>query len=149
MAQIDSIADWHRTARPHPDARALSVQIGCHLEEVAEMLAAMTFYSEESASRAMLARRLANMVNDVAVDLKAGVIEAKILNRKEVLDSLCDQIVTSVGVGVCAGMNMPDAVTEVDRSNWSKFIDGEAVFDNNGKIIKSPVYSPPSLNGMY
>lgn len=149
MAQIESIADWHKAARPHPDSKALSVQIGCHLEEVAEMLVAMSFHSEESSSRAMLARRLANMVNDVAVDLKAGVIHANIKSRKDVLDSLCDQIVTAVGVGVCARMDMESALAEVARSNESKFVDGKPVFNEHGKISKGPNYTPPNLDGMH
>jgi hypothetical protein len=38
---IGSIARWHQAARPEPTASDLRVQIGCHLEEVAEMLEAL------------------------------------------------------------------------------------------------------------
>lgn len=34
---------------------------------------------------------------------------------------------------------------EVDRSNWSKFVDGKPVFNEQGKIAKPESYSPPNL----
>ena len=35
---IDSITMWHSRARPNPNEREMNVQLGCHLEEIAEML---------------------------------------------------------------------------------------------------------------
>lgn len=35
---------------------------------------------------------------------------------------------------------------EVNRSNWSKFVDGKPVFDENGKIKKGDGYTPPDLS---
>jgi hypothetical protein len=82
--------------------------------------------------------------------LKSGQEHAVICDRKEMLDSLADQIVTSVGVGHCAGMKMTDAVDAVSRSNWSKYGDnGEPVFNEHGKIMKGANYKPPVLNNLY
>ena len=39
---IKQTIEWFKAAAPAPDNRALSVQAGCHLEEVAEMLEAVT-----------------------------------------------------------------------------------------------------------
>lgn len=63
----------------------------------------------------------------------------------ELLDSLADQIVTATGVGTFLGMNVPGALAEVNRSNYSKFEDGEPVFNENMKVMKGKDYTPPDL----
>lgn len=63
----------------------------------------------------------------------------------ELLDSLADQIVTATGVGTFLGMNVPGALSEVNRSNYSKFEDGEPVFNENKKVMKGKDYTPPYL----
>lgn len=63
----------------------------------------------------------------------------------ELLDSLADQIVTATGVGTLLGMNVPGALAEVNRSNYSKFEDGEPVFNENMKVMKGKDYTPPDL----
>jgi len=75
---------------------------------------------------------------------------AEIVDRKEFLDSIADQIVTAVGVGHCAGMKTSDAVDAVSRSNWSKFNDeGFPIFNEHGKVTKGPNYKRPYLEGLY
>lgn len=67
-------------------------------------------------------------------------------NQKiELLDSLCDQIVTAVGVAHMLGMDIEGALKEVNDSNMSKFEDGKAVFNENGKIKKGKHYRKPNL----
>lgn len=61
------------------------------------------------------------------------------------LDALADQIVTATGVGTFLGMNVPGALAEVNRSNYSKFEDGEPVFNENKKVMKGKDYTPPDL----
>ena len=67
-------------------------------------------------------------------------------DRDAMLDSLCDQIVTATGVAHMFGMDIQGALNEVNRSNWSKFVDGKPVFDINGKIAKPATYSKPDLS---
>ena len=67
-------------------------------------------------------------------------------NRAELLDALCDQIVTATGIGTFFGMNVPGALSEVNRSNFSKFVNGEPVFNENQKVMKGPGYTPPELS---
>ena len=67
-------------------------------------------------------------------------------DRKELLDSLADQIVTATGVGTFLGMNVPGALAEVNRSNYSKFnAEGEPIFNENTKVMKGPFYTKPDL----
>lgn len=67
-------------------------------------------------------------------------------NRLALLDALADQIVTATGVGTFLGMNVPGALAEVNRSNYSKFEDGEPIFNENKKVMKGKDYTPPDLS---
>ena len=139
---IDSVELWHRRGRPDPTARELDIQLGCHIEEFVEMLACVKFSNTWTNMRYEL-----TLLSD---RLKSGQETAVIHDRKEMLDSLADQIVTAVGVGHCAGMKMSDAVDAVNKSNWSKYSDdGEPIFNEHGKIAKGPKYRPPVLNNLY
>ena len=139
---IDSIELWHRRARPDPVQENFNVQLGCHIEEFIEMLDATKFNNTWTNLRYELVL--------LADRLKANMENAEIVDRKEFLDSLADQIVTSVGVGHCAGMKTSDAVDAVSRSNWSKFNDeGFPIFNEHGKIAKGPNYKRPYLEGLY
>jgi len=139
---IDSIELWHRRARPEPTPENLNVQLGCHVEEFIEMLDAVKFNATWTNLRYELVL--------LADRLKANMESAEIVDRKEFLDSLADQIVTAVGVGHCAGMKTSDAVDAVSRSNWSKFNDeGFPIFNEHGKVTKGPNYKRPYLEGLY
>lgn len=142
---LDTINKWHQKARPAPDARAFNVQLGCHLEEVAEMLDTLKIKADVFGQDTTVPALLFSL----ATALKTGDVAADITDREALLDSLADQIVTAVGVGHCAGMDVPCATEIVDRSNWSKFVDGEPVFDANGKIAKPDTYQAPNLRGLY
>ena len=43
------------------------------------------------------------------------------------------------------GMDIVGALDEVNRSNFSKFVNGKPVFDENGKIKKGANYKEPDL----
>jgi drug/metabolite transporter (DMT)-like permease len=58
--------------------------------------------------------------------------------------------VTGIGSAYCAGMKAADACERVNTSNWSKFdVDGNPIFNENGKISKGPNYTPPDLTGLF
>lgn len=129
---IDLIWTWFKKAVPEPTDKNRAVQYGVHLEEVAEMLEAVNAVDE------------ANTIHNLSNDYKHWqpfITD----NNEELLDSLCDQIVTAVGVAYMMGYDIRGALAEVNRSNWSKFENGEPIFDENGKIKKGPNYSPPDL----
>lgn len=132
---IDLINLWFKRAVPEPTSKNCSVQYGVHLEEVAEMLTAVTDSDPY----------LTEDIQSTAYDYKLGSA-FNISDREEFLDSLCDQIVTAVGVAYMNGFDIVGALQEVNRSNWSKFENGTPLFDENGKIKKGPNYSPPDLS---
>lgn len=143
---IASIHQWHAKARPAPGAKAFNVQLGCHFEEVAEQLESLCA-TDDDFERDLQAAYAA--VHKIAEMLKAGQGVAVITNRKDFIDSVADQLVTGVGVAHCAHMNPTLAAKRVDISNWSKYVNGEPLFDENGKIKKGPGYVKPDLEGCY
>lgn len=143
---IESINLWHSRARPTPDAAQFNVQLGCHLEEIVEMLG--TFELESHLTNSVLQESVNNL-DWLAKRLKANMSTATITDRKGFLDAIADQVVAGVGAAYCAGMNAPEAVRRVDSSNWSKMVDGQPVFDENGKITKGPYYKPVDLTGLH
>ena len=146
---IDTITLWHKHARPNPTDKDFNVQLGCHFEELAEMVATLTFhepgYDDTTGADSLIGMWLV----DMADALKNGIVSATVHDREGFLDALCDQVVTAVGCGVCAGMDIERAVAEVNSSNWSKTVDGEFIRDANGKIAKPNTYRKPNLEGMY
>jgi hypothetical protein len=143
----DVIELWHQRARPLPTERDFDVQLGCHLEEIVEMFQTLDFECDGTTFEATV---LEAAINDLATALKTGEVKARIVDRKEFLDSLGDQVVTAVGAGHCANMKITEAVRRVNASNWSKFnVDGQPIRNDHGKITKGPNYAPPNLEGLY
>lgn len=143
---LNWVLEWHKRACPQPDDRAFHVQLGCHLEEVVEMLVPVDGLDPKTC---LAIDNAVQALDFLARGLKEGHAKLKITNREMLLDSLADQMVTGVGVGYRAGMQPVEALTEVDISNWSKFDEaGQPIFDANGKVQKGPNYKAPDLKGL-
>ena len=138
---IHSIKEWFEAAKPNPSAEDVCVQIGCHYEEVAEMSAVLYDDVEYAlATTALKYQRNHRWYIGAVEELSADA-------RVELLDALCDQVVTAVGVAYMMGMDIEGALAEVNRSNWSKFEGGVVpVFNEHGKIVKCAEYTPPELS---
>ncbi len=137
---IGNIVDWFKSAKPEPTKKDALIQQGCHLEEVVEYLASMEVEIEG--------------LEELSYDLKANTKNQsddsiddvmKTINELELLDAICDQIVTAVGVGYMMGFDVEGALKEVIRSNNSKMVNGKFIFDENGKIAKPNSFSEPNL----
>lgn len=133
---IDLINLWFKRAVPEPTDKNRAVQIGVHFEEFAEMADAL----DEILLR--------DNINNMAIAYKTfnNVHPNDVEDKQELLDSLCDQIVTAVGVAHMFGFDIVGAIEEVNRSNWSKFNNGVPQFNEHGKITKGANYSPPDLS---
>lgn len=132
---IKDIKSWFETAIPTPTIEQAAIQVGCHAEEFSEMAKTIRMQGETP--------------EDIANDFKRypELMASNVVNcdKVQMLDDLCDQIVTAIGVAHMLGMDIEGALAEVNDSNHSKFEDGKAVFDDNGKITKGKNYRPPSL----
>ncbi len=136
---------WFEQAVPNPTTKNLEVQLGVHLEEVGEMMAAFIVEVESGAAFLKWEDCLQSVV-EVATLLKQGQLTITNIDANEVLDGITDQQVTAIGIGHMLGMDTTGALAEVDRSNFSKFgKDGQPIFDENGKIKKGPHYVKPNL----
>lgn len=141
---ITQTQKWFEVAVPNPTSKNISTQIGCHLEEVVEMLDVLqTKYPGYKNKLDDARKHLRFISNLLKQEEDSFFINEE--DRKELLDSLADQIVTATGVGTFLGMNVPGALAEVNRSNYSKFEDGEPVFNENKKVMKGKDYTPPDL----
>lgn len=140
----EAIELWHKRARPEPTAADFNVQLGCHFEEIEEMMQSIVTDDEE------VWQEVRSQVYVLSKLLKLGELKARIENRNEFLDSIADQVVTGIGAAHCAGMKGAVACDKVNTSNWSKFDhNGQPIRDANGKIKKGPNYLPPVLDGLY
>ena len=139
---IHSIKEWFKAAKPNPSTADVCLQIGCHYEEVSEMVAALC--NDDVACE--LADTALEYQMYYSGYLGAVIEELSADSRVELLDALCDQIITAVGVAYMMGMDIEGALAEVNRSNWSKFENGVPVFNEYGKIAKGVEYTPPELS---
>lgn len=137
--------DWFETCRPNATRKDFNVQLGVHCEEVGEMLDEL---SPQDSHTAELLIEANNAMKALANRLKtvANAVVVKEENRKDFLDAIVDQIVTGTGSAQHLGMNVVSALNEVNISNYSKFVDGRPIFDENGKIAKGPDYIKADLS---
>ena len=139
---INEILKWFKKAVPEPTIENACVQIGCHYEEFSEMAVALG--DNQVADKVGLNACEYKCKDDYFLDY-LKVVKCGQSDKIELLDSLCDQIVTAVGVAHMLSMDIEGALDEVNRSNWSKFENGSPVFDENGKIKKGAGYFKPDL----
>ncbi|WNO48503.1 hypothetical protein [Achromobacter phage SE2] len=141
-----SISAWFTQSTPNPTSTNRSTQIGCHFEEVSEMVESLTGTSHLASLRLKEVREaLHNLAELCKTDPGAVVVMDK--DRLDFADSLCDQVVTAIGSGVFYKIDMLGAVNEVNDSNWSKFVNGQPVRDpSTQKIMKGPDYFKPDLS---
>lgn len=146
MDTLTNTFNWFNKAVPEPTKRNVSVQIGVHFEEVSEFIEALLEHAPKELTNNLQHSFYA--VKDLATLLKSGeyLFDNKLVGSTDALDAVVDQTVTAIGVAYMCGWDMLGAVKEVNRSNYSKFdSNGNAVFNANGKIVKSESYTPPNL----
>lgn len=133
---------WFEKARPECSPQDFQSQLGVHFEEVTEMLDVIS--GNPKAIAAILDATRA--MKTLATMIKAQEADIVVMNEELFLDAICDQIVTGTGVAHTKGHNIVGAMTEVNRSNFSKFdVDGKPIRNEHGKIMKGPNYSPAVL----
>lgn len=103
---IKSITRWFEVAKPNPTIKDLSTQIGCHYKGIAEM------------AELLGDKNLAAKLNTVSYAYKQNAC-GYAGDEAALLDALCDQIVTAIGIGVVMGFDMEQALAEVNHSNYS------------------------------
>ena len=97
----------------------------------------------------------AEFPNDKIVELRKKLIDEEFNELKdaisdndiiEVADALTDILVVTYGAGAAFGINLDKCFEEVHRSNMSKLSEeGKPIYNEFGKVMKGPNYSPPDL----
>lgn len=146
MNEVNRIIHWFERAVPAPTHKNVAVQLGCHFEEIVEMAVLFNSGFAEDLEDFSIALKNENCTDSPSKRVEEFYprpIPSK--DRVELLDALCDQIVTAIGVTYMLRMDIKGALNEVIASNESKFVDGVPVFDENGKIMKGSDYFKPDL----
>jgi predicted HAD superfamily Cof-like phosphohydrolase len=141
---LKATKQWFEKALSSPVSKNIHTQLGCHFEEVREMIIEIEGINPEAER---LLGNAAHHIHELAEYLKQndGVIVVREANRLDFLDSIADQLVTAVGSAHVLHMDPVGALDETNRSNYSKFVDGEPIFDNNRKVAKGPNYTKTDL----
>lgn len=135
---------WLEACGKTPNPEGLAVQIGCHIEELCELLACLRTDSE---GYAKLLDRTRLDLEWFASKLKRREQAVYIPThlRTDALDALCDAEVTGNGVAFMAGFDKPNADQAVLASNDAKLVDGKPVILEGGKIGKPEGWKAPNL----
>lgn len=125
----------------------ISTQIGCHLEEITELLRTLRV---GSSGGELALTRLVFDLDWLADKLKSGDYTAHIAahRRVDALDALCDGEVTANGIAYLAQFDKDTADQRVLDSNDSKLEDGHPVILPGGKIGKGKNYQAPDLSDL-
>lgn len=113
------------------DADWEKMRLGLIQEEFAELLDAAG-YGES-----------ANWIRDVVL------VKSEVADVVEVADALGDLEYVINGMALGMGINLPDVVAEIHRSNMTKLgPDGKPIYREDGKILKGDAYERPNLRGV-
>ena len=147
MSELKGIAqtkNWFELAVPRPIPKNVTTQLGCHFEEVVEMMEG--FKGTNRITQAMFTQAMTSL-HGLALHLKADKDGSciEVVDRKEVLDGIGDQLVTGTGLAHMLGFEIIGALDEINASNFSKFVYGLPIFDKDLKIQKGPNFFKPNL----
>lgn len=141
MTLLERVKQWFVLAVPEPTEANQRVQLGCHLEEVGEMLEVVVGAEDAVTMQTKIASEAFKKGHWHPLFSEELLTEEK----AELLDSLCDQIVTAIGVAHMYGLDILPALDAVNEANWAKFSGGVPQFDANGKIKKPEGWKPADL----
>ncbi len=85
-----------------------------------------------------------DLIKEELEELKAAMESKDLL---EVADALTDILYVTYGAGHAFGIDLDKCFDEVQNSNMSKLDeDGKPIFNDAGKVMKSPKYFKPDLS---
>lgn len=141
---FQKIIAWFKTCYPNVTPEVVSIQYGCLVEEIGETMALTQDldFDAQVLDVGFVALNYKHQRPENVEFLQA----LEPADRTEHLDGLVDIIWTAVTSGTAMGYDMQGALDEVIRSNYSKFENGQPVFDENGKVAKGKDYTKPDLH---
>ena len=112
--ELGRTKEWFELAVPNPTIENQCVQVGCHYEEVVEMMFAI------QGGNTPLSDTLNCVANAYKEKAYAQMKHCELMSQEEkvaLLDALCDQIVTAIGVAHMFGMDISGAIPTL-VSSW-------------------------------
>ena len=130
-----------------PSTSDALLRVQLTLEETIEMAEAVL--NEESKSN----REVKTLLNGLRRNLEKMKSLSSALKDKDlkvdllgVYDAIVDIDYVNTGAAITFGLDLESGFNEVHASNMSKFVDGKALKNENGKVIKGPNYWAPDLS---
>ena len=145
---LNKIIEWFKTCYPKVTPEVASIQYGCLVEEIGEtmVLTQDLEYTSDFNAQVLDVGFVARNYKYQRPENVEFLQALEPTDRTEHLDGLVDIIWTAVTSGTAMGYDMQGALDEVIRSNYSKFENGQPVFDENGKVAKGKDYMKPDLH---
>lgn len=83
-----------------------------------------------------------DLIREELNELHDGIADE---NLVEIADALTDLLYVVYGAGHAFGIDLDACFSEVHSSNMSKLVDGRAIKNEAGKVMKPATYVPPNL----
>lgn len=146
MGALEGTIDFMSKAFPNPDEKNRQTQLGVHFEEISEMLATLHGNTTQAAFLLSNAFMAMSKLAKYTKEAEPTIIGIQPTMLVEFIDSVADQLVTVAGSAYVYGMDPVGALHEVNRSNFTKFVDGEPTFHpETRKLLKGPDYEVAQL----
>lgn len=129
-----------------PSSADSLLRVQLTLEETIEMAEAILFKEAENNNKAKDVLDTLGLglkkLKDVSHELKNKELDIDLIG---VYDAIVDIDYVNTGAAITFGLDLEAGFDEVHASNMSKFVDGKAVKNELGKVIKGPNYWAPDL----
>jgi len=148
QAQKDNLqatTDWIQTCIPEPSNKDFHTQLGVFCEEVGEVLSEVACLDQDTV-KLMTVACIAMETLGKHLKKSDDVIVVKEEDRELFLKELCDVVVTVATTAYSQKMFLVPAMQEVNRANYSKFVDKKPIFDENRKIVKGLHYKKADIS---
>lgn len=146
ITQITNLVD---KVVPDPNNYNIHNQIALHLEKFSTVLSSLKDAGSTQRARDELGLAIdvtSHAQKQVAAYTSGSEIVLSDLNRVELLDALCRQIITAVGLAHMLNMDISSALQEVANSDDTVLDDdGNPIFNEQKKVVKSRNYTYPNL----
>tara|TARA_A100001011_G_C14264821_1_gene824174 strand:+ start:379 stop:729 length:351 start_codon:yes stop_codon:yes gene_type:complete len=84
-----------------------------------------------------------DLIKEELSELEVAIKENNLI---EIADALTDILYVTYGAGHAFGIDLDKCFEEVQKSNMSKLDKhGNPIYDNNGKVMKGPLYFKPDF----
>ena len=123
----------------------------CHFQKAMEQPIDVQMSSKELMLRmSFIDEEVKELRDEVMTAVKelGDTTEVSHETRVKILKELSDVMYVASGFAVTFGLPIARAFDRVHASNMSKMVDGKAIKNDEGKVMKGPNYKPPLLDDL-